>query len=137
MVNSQSLCVFYPFLFFSPVYFPHFSKRKNFLGKNQILPFQTFFLKGGNLVNGKSQSRNQTSLRSEEHTSKLQSQSNLVCRLLLEKKNLHTHTKLTQQRVRGAAGNRAWAHLSSVDGASIRSCPVSSALAFHRDIIFF
>src|SRR2546430_10642718 len=35
--------------------------------------------------------------RSEEHTSELQSQSNLVCRLLLEKKNknnnnLHTNT---------------------------------------------
>src|SRR5438270_7712021 len=28
-----------------------------------------------------------TTLRSEEHTSELQSQSNLVCRLLLEKKN--------------------------------------------------
>src|SRR2546430_5415302 len=27
--------------------------------------------------------------RSEEHTSELQSQSNLVCRLLLEKKNIH------------------------------------------------
>src|SRR2546430_11937391 len=30
--------------------------------------------------------------RSEEHTSELQSQSNLVCRLLLEKKNNHQHT---------------------------------------------
>src|SRR2546430_7011479 len=30
-------------------------------------------------------------LRSEEHTSELQSQSNLVCRLLLEKKKLHSH----------------------------------------------
>src|SRR5205085_9330129 len=29
--------------------------------------------------------------RSEEHTSELQSQSNLVCRLLLEKKKLHQH----------------------------------------------
>src|SRR2546430_1379355 len=29
--------------------------------------------------------------RSEEHTSELQSQSNLVCRLLLEKKNRHGH----------------------------------------------
>src|SRR5690606_41747719 len=28
-------------------------------------------------------------LRSEEHTSELQSRENLVCRLLLEKKNLH------------------------------------------------
>src|SRR2546430_11398729 len=31
-------------------------------------------------------------LRSEEHTSELQSQSNLVCRLLLEKKKQHAHT---------------------------------------------
>ena len=32
-------------------------------------------------------------LRSEEHTSELQSRSELVCRLLLEKKNnTHTHT---------------------------------------------
>src|SRR2546430_3054412 len=40
--------------------------------------------------------------RSEEHTSELQSQSNLVCRLLLEKKNTnmtilvtHRHARLT------------------------------------------
>src|SRR2546427_3187822 len=32
------------------------------------------------------------SLRSEEHTSELQSQSNLVCRLLLEKKKKHTRS---------------------------------------------
>src|SRR2546430_5841823 len=32
--------------------------------------------------------------RSEEHTSELQSQSNLVCRLLLEKKNvIHRHSR--------------------------------------------
>src|SRR5438270_4667956 len=31
-------------------------------------------------------------LRSEEHTSELQSQSNLVCRLLLEKKKIHMPT---------------------------------------------
>src|SRR2546427_1820493 len=37
--------------------------------------------------------------RSEEHTSELQSQSNLVCRLLLEKKkkNKSTHTTITQR----------------------------------------
>src|SRR2546430_6656650 len=33
----------------------------------------------------------QSSLRSEEHTSELQSQSNLVCRLLLEKKKKLIH----------------------------------------------
>src|SRR5688572_31566288 len=34
-------------------------------------------------------------LRSEEHTSELQSQSNLVCRLLLEKKKKNLHTLIT------------------------------------------
>src|SRR2546430_3399413 len=34
------------------------------------------------------------SSRSEEHTSELQSQSNLVCRLLLEKKKKQNHTVL-------------------------------------------
>src|SRR2546430_13430502 len=33
--------------------------------------------------------------RSEEHTSELQSQSNLVCRLLLEKKKTHHHHNTT------------------------------------------
>src|SRR2546430_6489908 len=33
--------------------------------------------------------------RSEEHTSELQSQSNLVCRLLLEKKKKNTHIELS------------------------------------------
>src|SRR2546427_5936184 len=33
--------------------------------------------------------------RSEEHTSELQSQSNLVCRLLLEKKKQHQHNYIT------------------------------------------
>src|SRR2546430_8158321 len=32
-------------------------------------------------------------VRSEEHTSELQSQSNLVCRLLLEKKKKQTHDR--------------------------------------------
>src|SRR2546430_9366815 len=46
------------------------------------------------------------SARSEEHTSELQSQSNLVCRLLLEKKK--THEALCRARARlTAALNRA------------------------------
>src|SRR2546430_6301610 len=36
--------------------------------------------------------------RSEEHTSELQSQSNLVCRLLLEKKNHQPRVDLVVQR---------------------------------------
>src|SRR2546430_9396522 len=36
--------------------------------------------------------------RSEEHTSELQSQSNLVCRLLLEKKKEHTRVALLREQ---------------------------------------
>src|SRR2546430_9620586 len=36
-------------------------------------------------------------LRSEEHTSELQSQSNLVCRLLLEKKKTNTSSTLVEE----------------------------------------
>src|SRR5688572_31769270 len=45
--------------------------------------------------------------RSEEHTSELQSQSNLVCRLLLEKKNRQdnlAYVKAAQQRRYEAVG---------------------------------
>src|SRR5688572_30850349 len=45
---------------------------------------------GGNIDSGQLS-------RSEEHTSELQSQSNLVCRLLLEKKNKNTYTNLPTQ----------------------------------------
>src|SRR2546430_12292314 len=40
---------------------------------------------------------NESSARSEEHTSELQSQSNLVCRLLLEKKNTPRPTQSESQ----------------------------------------
>src|SRR5260221_9599702 len=38
--------------------------------------------------------------RSEEHTSELQSHSDLVCRLLLEKKKAHAHPRPGAQRLR-------------------------------------
>src|SRR3989475_4447789 len=41
--------------------------------------------------------RHHISRRSEEHTSELQSQSNLVCRLLLEKKKNQTQSSPTQR----------------------------------------
>src|SRR2546427_2762593 len=43
--------------------------------------------------------RGRKEFRSEEHTSELQSQSNLVCRLLLEKKKKEKIQKHTQQDV--------------------------------------
>src|SRR2546427_5450515 len=49
-----------------------------------------------NAVTPSSPSPSLRSVRSEEHTSELQSQSNLVCRLLLEKKkNHHQHGNAT------------------------------------------
>src|SRR5688572_32074319 len=42
-------------------------------------------------------------VRSEEHTSELQSQSNLVCRLLLEKKKMHADRRHRRQRFGVAA----------------------------------
>src|SRR2546430_7597273 len=37
--------------------------------------------------------------RSEEHTSELQSQTNIVCRLLVEKKNIFEHTEERDQQL--------------------------------------
>src|SRR2546430_9838771 len=57
-----------------------FAKR---IGHNQLLPL-------ANAVRVADRSAAVVAIRSEEHTSELQSQSNLVCRLLLEKKKTHT-----------------------------------------------
>src|SRR2546430_1250439 len=57
--------------------------------------------------------------RSEEHTSELQSQSNLVCRLLLEKKNNHRHDDEAPLHRPDDVGTglRSAVSLSSVAGA--------------------
>src|SRR2546430_7490071 len=47
---------------------------------------------GGQTVSGNFPNNTLIEHRSEEHTSELQSQSNLVCRLLLEKKKNNHHT---------------------------------------------
>src|SRR2546427_6700688 len=54
--------------------------------------------------------------RSEEHTSELQSQSNLVCRLLLEKKKMQTPER---ERCRGGLdGERDARYLRQSQGAA-------------------
>src|SRR2546428_1883439 len=55
--------------------------------------------------------------RSEEHTSELQSRSDLVCRLLLEKKKLTTNSDATSRRDHGI-GTASISDLSS-DHSSI------------------
>src|SRR5205085_9282506 len=59
--------------------------------RSTLFPYTTLFRSWPNWVLGNHDrprvaSRGDPGLRSEEHTSELQSQSNLVCRLLLEKK---------------------------------------------------
>src|SRR2546430_6780453 len=54
--------------------------------------------------------RRRRGVRSEEHTSELQSQSNLVCRLLLEKKKPHTIAWLLRP-LPSAARNRTNLHV--------------------------
>src|SRR2546427_8981221 len=60
--------------------------------QNNTLPFGNRTLPNGN------RGRYGTCFRSEEHTSELQSQSNLVCRLLLEKKKKQRCTLETPRR---------------------------------------
>src|SRR2546430_13299511 len=57
----------------------------------------------GNLVNGNTASF--TEKRSEEHTSELQSQSNIVCRLLLEKQNKTAGIGVVGQPTEGRRGS--------------------------------
>src|SRR2546430_3202231 len=67
--------------------------------------------------------------RSEEHTSELQSQSNLVCRLLLEKKQCRRaaqglsrtqHSSLSDPCTRGA---RPWSRRPCTSGPAVASLP--------------
>src|SRR2546430_6835250 len=84
--------------------------------RSTLFPYTTLFrsregLSGRALAEAKQQTRGQLVLtlegptarmRSEEHTSELQSQSNLVCRLLLEKKKQKTRTSSHSQCERGS-----------------------------------
>src|SRR5256886_4158313 len=66
--------------------------------------------------------------RSEEHTSELQSQSNLVCRLLLEKKKKQTHFTYTSICIKSCAPPRVHERLA-VTCAVPRSCTSTARCA--------
>src|ERR1039457_5780158 len=59
------------------------------------------------------------SSRSEEHTSELQSPCNLVCRLLLEKKDIFAHTALLSATVFEEAKERTRPNRNGTDGVVI------------------
>src|SRR5256886_2335444 len=63
--------------------------------------------------------KTQNRTRSEEHTSELQSQSNLVCRLLLEKKKL-TKMQLDNQKEIAAMQNETQKEIAGIQSATSR-----------------
>src|SRR2546430_4492040 len=74
--------------------------------RSTLFPYTTLFrsIRGGFLVQERTrvaQAVDESGWRSEEHTSELQSQSNLVCRLLLEKKKKNHHTGIYHDRRNG------------------------------------
>src|SRR2546427_6845586 len=77
--------------------FPYTTLFRSLRVRNVIVPLDrpslfVFFRTGGDYFYGPVPD-NRNNLRSEEHTSELQSQSNLVCRLLLEKKKITNRTQ--------------------------------------------
>src|SRR5258706_11990472 len=77
--------------------------------RSTLFPYTTLFRSVGKLIPNKVPARcwqvisidmigdHLPASRSEEHTSELQSLTNLVCRLLLEKKKTHYKTPVTDQ----------------------------------------
>src|ERR1019366_10807451 len=79
--------------------------------RSTLFPYTTLFrsLTGENLVTRPSPcQRNMSSPRSEEHTSELQSLTNLVCRLLLEKKKRPAAVTSLPTRLRTRDSGRLW-----------------------------
>src|SRR3982750_2565144 len=77
--------------------------------RSTLFPYTTLFRSGGRPPHrhgSASASEGNRRGRSEEHTSELQSRSDLVCRLLLEKKKRTTHSPFTFGRRGPSAGSR-------------------------------
>src|SRR2546427_2262681 len=78
---------FYYFLFFFFFFFNDTATTEIYtLSLHDALPISYFAWASAQVSSSSAWRRPATTTRSEEHTSELQSQSNLVCRLLLEKK---------------------------------------------------
>src|SRR5207253_6921797 len=81
--------------------------------RSTLFPYTTLFrsfpdarvLRGSPALGGRAGCRS----RSEEHTSELQSRGHLVCRLLLEKKNLVVHRREGLRRLPGVLLQQAGA----------------------------
>src|SRR3954449_12394194 len=79
-----------------------------------------------------------SALRSEEHTSELQSHSHLVCRLLLEKKNYHKHVSPPTRTWTSRECRRARSHTAAPSAPAAASDGGHVAYGFtHRGGFFF
>src|SRR5438552_14798554 len=74
----------------SSTLFPYTTLFRSFLRAATLSDGQGFAHRRFNLEHGGGARRRHRSVRSEEHTSELQSPDHLVCRLLLEKKKQNT-----------------------------------------------
>src|SRR2546430_11896795 len=91
--------------------FPYTTLFRSRAGPSTVRP--TCGASGGGTTSA-SPVRFRSRARSEEHTSELQSQSNLVCRLLLEKKKLERYVR----------GNRQLAQIFVHPSSCVRYCSV-------------
>src|SRR6478736_8960236 len=66
--------------------------------RSTLFPYTTLFRSRWRCRHGRPSFRRRHCRRSEEHTSELQSQSNLVCRLLLEKKKQSNMNKTKKKK---------------------------------------
>src|SRR2546430_13663489 len=76
----------------------HYAETSTQFGRNVVVGNLVYSLALGMSVpdvSGKAIANLEVESRSEEHTSELQSQSNLVCRLLLEKKNQYNQSLMS------------------------------------------
>src|SRR5688572_32075735 len=95
--------------------------------RSTLFPYTTLFRSGLSTARGRTAHalthgleaapRRCARRRSEEHTSELQSQSNLVCRLLLEKKKNQKNPQSDKHHHPGTA-DRGQTHQTSVDVSS-------------------
>src|SRR5438067_8323051 len=95
--------------------------------RSTLFPYTTLFrserhLLGERLPRRLGQPRQQRRVRSEEHTSELQSRFDLVCRLLLEKKKIVGCVRVSthnEQPPAAAPPHAATARVSRTDGAAV------------------
>src|SRR5476651_2872200 len=103
MCNFQSFSIFYSFLYylfsFCFFFFNDTATTEIYtLSLHDALPIYTVHQHAHDGVFGEGRLIGRHTLRSEEHTSELQSRQYIVCRLLLEKKKKHINHILFKQK---------------------------------------